>query len=72
MKKTTALKALNPVLAVLIVSQLTTGILHSRIPHEVYEIVHAGAGYVLAAGVAVHLALNWSWVKAGYFRRKES
>ena len=51
MKKVTALKVLNPILGVLLVSQVVTGVLHSQMPPEVYGMVHGGGGYLLAAGV---------------------
>ena len=70
MKKVAALKILNPVLGILLVSQLATGALHSRIPHEVFEIVHGGGGILLAAGVGLHLILNWSWIKANFLRKQ--
>lgn len=72
MKKSTVLKILNPILAVLLVSQAVTGIFHARIPYETYEIVHGGGGYLFVAGVALHILLNWSWVKATYLRRKSA
>lgn len=68
MKKNTALKILNPVLAVLMLNQVLTGLFREALPGEAFEVLHEGAGMVLAAAALLHLVLNWSWVRASFFR----
>ena len=70
MTKATALKILNPLLALLFINQATTGLLADELPREAFEILHEGGAYVLIAGVVLHVVLNWNWVKATFFRKK--
>ena len=70
MKKNEALKMINPVIAVLILSQAVTSSLHDFFPGEFYEIIHGGGGGLLIMGVALHLTLNWSWVQATYLKKR--
>ena len=62
MSKNNMLKIINPVLALLILNQATTGILHNVLPHGVFELMHKG-GWVLVIVTIVHVCLNWGWVK---------
>ena len=71
MNKNTILKILIPIQGVLILSQVTTAYLHDSLSHEAFETVHIGGGTVLVLCVVAHVALNWSWVKASYFRKKK-
>ena len=70
MNKNRALKVVNLVLLVLIINQMVGAFLYSRISHELFVWGHERAGILLAVVAAVHLALNWNWVKANYFKRK--
>ena len=70
MTKATALKILNPILALLFLNQAATGLLADELPREAFEILHEGGAYVLIAAVALHVFLNWNWVKATFFRKK--
>ena len=63
MRKNTVLKILNPILAILIVTQVLSGMLGFRLPVDVFEVVHKGGGAVLSAGIVLHVVLNWSWVR---------
>ncbi|MBN2183529.1 MAG: DUF4405 domain-containing protein [Sedimentisphaerales bacterium] len=69
MKKNTAHKIINPILFVLIISQTITGLLHMKLSPETFETIHEGGGMILAGLVAVHLILNFNWIKASYFRK---
>jgi hypothetical protein len=64
MNKARILKILNPLLALLLVFQLISGLLPTLVPYE----VHRWAGILLAAGVALHVALNWSWIRANLLK----
>lgn len=69
MAKNKMLKLLNPVLAVLIVTQALSGLLRFQLPPEVFDVVHEGGGVTLVIGAGLHLILNWAWVRNTYRRR---
>jgi hypothetical protein len=69
MKKNTALKILNPILLVLFVNQAVTGLFHAKISHEAFEFLHEGGGVLLLILAAIHLILNFNWIKASYFAK---
>ena len=64
MNKRNLLKLVNILLALLILNQAATGILHDLLPHSVFEFLHEGGGPTLFIVAIVHLYLNWAWVKA--------
>lgn len=68
MKRASILKILNPILGLLFVNQVATGILHEALPDGAYEIMHAGGGLIFSAIVILHAILNWNWVRANYFK----
>ena len=70
MSKTKALKILNPILALLFLSQACTGLLHSSIYYKVYDVVHGGGGIALIVAGLLHIYLNWAWVRSNFFKRK--
>lgn len=70
MKKVTALKLINPIIAVLLLNQACTALLHDAMGHDAYEVFHVTGGFLLVAGAILHLILNWNWVKATYFKKK--
>lgn len=72
MTKNTALKIINPILALLIVTQLLSGMFNEYLPYEVFKVVHEWGGYLLATLIAIHLILNWNWVKANFFKKKKT
>ena len=69
--KQQALKVLNPVIGVLLVTQAGTGIFHDGIPYEIFGKIHGPIGYALAAGAVTHVALNWNWFKTAFFAKKK-
>ncbi len=69
MNRTNMLKYINPVIAILIVSQLLSALSKDILPDEVFEVWHKGGGILLLIGVLLHLFLNWGWVKSTYFKR---
>ena len=64
------LMILNPIVAILFLNQLLTGILHAVIPKGAYEFFHGGGGIFFAVAVVLHIVLNWNWVKVNYFKKK--
>ncbi|NIA16977.1 MAG: hypothetical protein GWO86_01385 [Planctomycetes bacterium] len=69
MKKNTALKILNPILMLLLVSQAVTALFSVKLSHETFTILHKGGGTMLIALAALHLILNFNWVKTCYCRK---
>jgi hypothetical protein len=69
MQRNTVLKILNPVLGLLVLTQLTTGVTNGILPRHVFEILHTAGGFAVAAAVALHATLNWNWIRATYFKR---
>lgn len=69
MKRNSILKILNPILAILFLNQILTGILHGVIPKQAYEFLHEGGGVSFAIVAVLHVILNWNWVKINFFRR---
>jgi hypothetical protein len=69
MKRNTMLKIVNPVLGVLFINQILTGVFGGSLSREAFEILHEDGGFLLAIVAALHLILNWSWVKANFFKR---
>jgi heme A synthase len=69
MKKNTILKITNPVLLILVISQVLSGMFAMKLNGEQFEIIHKGGGMILLALVIFHLILNFNWIKASYFKK---
>ena len=69
MTRTSVLKIVNPILGVLLLNQVITGLLHDVLPHEAYEVLHGGGGIVFAIVALLHVMLNWNWIKANFSRK---
>lgn len=72
MKRNSALKILNPVLLVLFISQAVTALFHDNIPYKAFQVFHKGGGFVLLGLIAVHIILNFNWIKANYLTMHRS
>ncbi len=70
MNRQQALKIINPLLALLIISQALTGILHNFLPYTIFSPLHIGGGWLLLLCVGIHVWLNWGWIKANFKKRK--
>ena len=73
MSKNKVLKVVNLILALLVVNQFASVFLFEKgvIPYTGFEWMHKRAAFVLLAVAAVHLVMNWNWVKANYFTKKQ-
>jgi hypothetical protein len=67
MKKSDWLKIINPILTVLVSTQILSGLLRGKIPYRAFEIFHKGSGKILIVIIALHVWLNWNWFKATYW-----
>ena len=70
MKKQAWLKILNAILPLLVLWQVITSFFRAPLGFKTFGVVHPVGGFLLVAVVIAHVALNWSWVKNAYFRRK--
>jgi protein-S-isoprenylcysteine O-methyltransferase Ste14 len=71
MKRHSALRILNPILALLLLNQIIVGLFHLSLPHNAFEILHQGGGIILAAAALLHVILNWNWVKVNFIIRNK-
>ena len=69
MKKTTLHKITIPILLVLILNQACTALFREKIGFAVFQWLHARAGLLLIGMIAVHLVLNFGWIKANFFSK---
>ena len=67
-KTNTVLKLSNPILGILLISQLSTGFLADLLPAGSFGILHKGGAIALAIVSVLHVFLNRNWIKASYFR----
>jgi len=68
MKKTTALKILNPILFVLILAQAASVVIMKLglAMDSIFQI-HGMIGYGIGITAFLHIWLNWNWIKANFF-----
>ena len=70
MTRASVLKIVNPILGVLLLNQVATGLLHGVLPYEAFEVLHEWSGILLVVVVIVHVILNWNWIKTNFFRKE--
>jgi hypothetical protein len=70
MKRNTALKILNPVLFLFFINQATTVLLIDYLSPKAFWLFHKTGGAILLCLIALHIILNFNWIKASYFPRK--
>lgn len=70
MTKSRALKILNPILGLLVLSQMLSGMFGMQIPHQLFAIIHKKGAYLLLTAIILHVWLNWNWIKSAYFPSK--
>jgi len=69
MKKATLLKIVNVLMALLFVNMAVTGVFSGAIG-DLVDLVHVKAGYLFIALAALHIILNWTWIKSTFFKKK--
>lgn len=70
MNRVRALKVVNVLLLVLLLGQALSGFGRQALSYEAFEILHEGGGIALVVCSAVHLLLNWNWIRASFLKRK--
>jgi|WetSurMetagenome_2_1015567.scaffolds.fasta_scaffold82087_2 hypothetical protein len=68
MQKTKALKILIPIMDLVLIFQLFSGLVPAAVPY----VIHRASGILLVALVILHAVLNWPWIRANYLKRKTS
>ena len=69
MKRNNLLKILNPVLLVFFVNQAISVIFRDSFSREMFGIFHKTAGGILLCLMALHLILNFNWIKTNYLSK---
>ncbi len=72
MKKNTALKILNPVLILFFINQAITVLLREHISFKTFGLFHKTGGAILLCLIALHIILNFNWIKASFFPSRRS
>jgi hypothetical protein len=70
MKRNTALKILNPILLLFFANQATTVLFREHLSFKTFGLFHKTGGAILLCLIALHIILNFNWVRANYFPRK--
>ncbi|NLF31311.1 MAG: DUF4405 domain-containing protein [Planctomycetes bacterium] len=70
MKRRTLLMITNVILAVLMTTQIASGLLGHSLPRTAFVLLHKRGAYLLLAVIVVHVALNWTWVRSSFLSRK--
>jgi len=69
MSKNKALKIVNIVLLVLLLNQACSGLFNEHYSLDAFEWLHERAALLLFVVAAVHIVLNWNWIKVNYFKK---
>jgi hypothetical protein len=68
--KSGLLKIVNAALFLCVLNQIITGLGGDLLGKGIFEALHPLGGVLTAILAAVHLVLNWAWVKANFARRR--
>jgi hypothetical protein len=70
MRRNTALKILNPALFLFFINQATTVLFREHLSPQTFGLFHKTGGAILLCLIALHIILNFNWIKANYFPRQ--
>jgi hypothetical protein len=70
MEKSKVLVYVNPVLFISAVVQAVSGLVLVLNGREFFSVIHRYNAFLLSILIVIHLALNWSWVKAFMLPRR--
>jgi hypothetical protein len=68
MPKHATLKILNPVLAILMLSQLLSGLWHSQLSAGTFTWLHVRGGVALVVALVLQVAVNWDHIRSAEMR----
>ena len=69
MNRLKALRIVNAMIAFLVLGLVFSGLFHDLIPYAVFSKLHPLTGFTFAFLIAVHVYLNFNWIKANYLKR---
>lgn len=69
MSRNRALRILNPILALLFISQVLSGAFVESLPRGAFGILHEAGALCLSIAVLLHVGLNGNWIKAQYLKK---
>ena len=69
MKRNKLFKIVNPILAVFFLNQAISAIFRDSLSPSAFVILHKTAGTILLCLIALHIILNFNWVKANYLSK---
>jgi hypothetical protein len=72
MNKNKANKVVVPILAILSVNQILSGMFGMSLSHATFDILHRGGATALLVAAGLHVALNWTWIRASYLKKPVS
>lgn len=67
----TWLTIIIPIMAVLMLILLISGLVYEEMSEETFEIVHVGSGFLFVALAVIHAALNHGWIIHTYGKKKK-
>ena len=68
MNRPRLLKIVNVVLFLCVLNQITTGLTSDWLNKDVFAALHPVGGVLVAIFAALHVILNWAWVKSNFIR----
>jgi hypothetical protein len=68
MDKNAALRRVNPLLGILLLNQPFSIILGSVTGWDAFEVLHIVGGIGLLILAAIHVMLNWAWVRMNFLK----
>jgi protein-S-isoprenylcysteine O-methyltransferase Ste14 len=68
MNKNKVNKVLVPILVILVVNQMLSGMFGMSLSPGAFGLLHRGGAMALLVAAVLHLILNWAWIKANYLK----
>jgi len=68
MNKNKVNKVLVPILAILVVNQMLSGMFGMSLSPGAFDVFHRGGAMALLVAAVLHVVLNWAWIKANYVK----
>ena len=68
MNKNKVNKVLVPILAILVINQILTGMFGMSLSPGAFDVLHRGGAMALLVAVSLHVILNWAWIMANYLK----
>ena len=68
MNKNKVNKVLVPILAILLLNQILSGMFGRSLPAGGFDLLHRKGAWILLVVAVLHVILNWAWIKANYLK----